>query len=260
VPALSTTCVLVCAATCPVNGTNDLRHLSILWGASLRNELVVAYMQQFFGYGDLSSPLWFVGMEEGVGKESLEDRLRAWDKLGRTETTDIRESHRLIDEKRWFDGAFPEIQRTWRRLIIIAQGYYGLPTSKEAIRKYQKDRLVTKEAVLELMPLPHKTLASWDHDHLYPDKSSYRATIAPLRIAWYKEKLEAMRPKAVVFHGTTPPYPEYWFAIAGSPFQPKDGWSFRKVGNTVFVICAQARGLSDGYFREIGTFLRTEFA
>lgn len=99
-------------------------------------ELLDAYMATFFGYGNLSSPLWFIGMEEGVGEESLSDRLDAWSTLGKLSTVDIREFHRLISESRWFDTTFktPQIQKTWKGPILAAFAYFDLPVGIEEVR------------------------------------------------------------------------------------------------------------------------------
>lgn len=123
--------------------------------------LLQDYIQGFFGYGSLSAPLWFIGMEEGTGQETLEERLQAWQDLGRSATLDIRLFHERIHETRWF-WAFPNIQRTWRRLIIMALRYVDEPVDRERICHYQASRLATEtEALLELMPLPHKGLREW---------------------------------------------------------------------------------------------------
>ncbi|MDO9103507.1 MAG: hypothetical protein Q7U57_00960 [Methylovulum sp.] len=113
-------------------------------------------------------------------------------------------------------------------------------------------------ALLELLPIPHKNLASWDHDNLYPTKSGYREVIVPRRIAWLKKQIDDLKPKAVVMYGTTPPYPEYWQSIVGDFLQTNEGWAYRKTSRTTFVICQHplARGLTDAYFYNIGRFLK----
>lgn len=233
-----------CAFNNPIVHTND--------------GLLNAYIHNFFGYGSLSSPLWFVGMEEGVGKESLDDRLHAWETLGKSPTVDIREFHRLINESRWFTEN-AQIQKTWKGPILAALAYFGMPSGREEVRRYQTRKLATDDlALLELMPLPHKSLSSWNHGNIFPTKSVYRESVAPQRIAWFKKQIEERRPKAVVMYGTTPPYPDYWSSIAGEPFQTKDGWEYRKTEKTIFIMCRHpvAHGVTDSYFFSIGNFLK----
>ncbi len=226
--------------------------------AHANDELLNTYIHNFFGYGSLSSPLWFVGMEEGVGNESLDDRLHAWEKLGKSATVDIREFHRLINESRWFTGN-AQIQKTWKGPILAALAYFGMPSGREEVRRYQTRKLATDDlALLELMPLPHKSLSSWSYGNIFSTKSAYRESVAPQRIAWFKKQIEERSPKAVVMYGTTPPYPEYWSSIAGKPFQTKDSWEYRKTEKTIYVICQHpvAYGVTDSYFFSIGDFLK----
>lgn len=220
--------------------------------------LLEEYMHNFYGYGCLSSPLWFIGMEEGVGDESLEDRLHAWEALGKSSTVDIREFHRLINEPRWF-GLFPQIQKTWKGLILAALGYFDLPGGREEVRKYQKEKMATDDmALLEIMPLPHKNLSTWNHGDICSSKSEYRDKIAPERVAWLKNQISEMNPKAVVMYGTTPPYPDYWRMIAGASFNKSNEWEYCENDKTIYVVCKHpvAHGVTDLYFESIGNFLR----
>lgn len=229
-------------------------------GYDIRNSdgLLQEYIHNFYGYGSLSSPLWFVGMEEGVGDETLEDRLLAWARLGKSSTIDIREFHQLINERRWF-SLFPQIQKTWKGLILAALAYYELPSGRDEVRKYQRVTMATDDmALLELLPLPHKNLTTWNHNNIYTSKSVYRDEIAPKRISWLKKQIAERNPKAVVMYGTTPPYPEYWRMIAGNSFIKRIDWEYCKAENTIFVVCKHpvARGVTDSYFKSIGTFIR----
>lgn len=55
-------------------------------------------MSSFFGYGNLSSPYWFIGKEEGGGA-SLEEnfqRILVWEKLGKSSTVDSIQYHQTL--------------------------------------------------------------------------------------------------------------------------------------------------------------------
>lgn len=227
--------------------------------AAIPNGLLRDYIQGFLGYGSLSAPLWFIGMEEGIGKESLEDRLNAWHDLGHTDTVDIRLFHERIQETRWF-SFLARLQRTWRGLIIVALRYLNEPVDKERIRRYQVGELATKtEALLELMPLPHKGLSDWNHQGLFANRDAYLAAIAPKRLAALQKAVASHAPKAVIMYGTTPPYPEYWRKLAGGSLTTTEqGWSHRRSGQTIYVVCQHpvAHGLNDNYYASIGDFIR----
>lgn len=243
----------------------DHDHLIAILNAEIRrydihnpDGLLEEFIQNFYGYGSLSSPLWFIGMEEGVGYETLEDRLLAWETLGKTSTIDIREFHRLINESRWF-SLFPQVQKTWKGLILTALAYYDLPSGKDAVRKYQRETMATNDmALLELLPLPHKNLATWNYFNIYASKSAYRDKIAPKRIAWLKKQIAERNPLAVVMYGTTPPYPDYWRMIAGDSFIKSNDLEYCKAEKTMFVVCKHpvAHGVTDSYFKSIGALIR----
>lgn len=228
----------------------------------MNQKILYEYIYNFFGYGSLKNPLWFIGMEEGVGEESLDDRLQAWETLGKTSTVDIRQFHRLISEQRWFDGKLfqqPQIQKTWKGPTLASLAFNDLPIGKEAVRSYQINKLATNDlALLELMPLPHKNLASWDHYHIFRDKATYRVTVAPKRISWLKSKIKENSPKAVIMYGTTPPYPDYWLEITEGSLTPREDWAYKKTERTLYIVCKHpvARGITDSYFISIGEFIR----
>ena len=83
-------------------------------------DLLTAFCEQFYGYGDLSAPVWFIGMEEGGGATHQEviHRLSAWHELGRPPTAEVHDFHARIDLGNHFDLNGPvESQSTWRQLI-----------------------------------------------------------------------------------------------------------------------------------------------
>lgn len=57
------------------------------------DELLLAYMDGFYGYGNYQAPYWFVGMEEGGGDSSADvsSRLKIWNERGRQELEDLHE-------------------------------------------------------------------------------------------------------------------------------------------------------------------------
>lgn len=229
--------------------------------AATTDGLLQDYMHGFIGYGSLSAPLWFIGMEEGMGQETLEERLQAWQDLGRTATLDIRRFHERIHETRWF-SLMPTIQRTWRRLIIVALRYLGESVDRERIRLYQASRLATQtEALLELMPLPHKGLGEWDHQGLFASRDDYLSAIAPRRLAELQKAIVSYSPQAIVMYGTTPPYPEHWRTLAGGPLSiTEQGWSYRRSGQMRYVVCPHpvAHGVTDDVYASIGDFLKED--
>src|SRR6478736_4725719 len=81
---------------------------------------VTSFVARFYGYGNSSAPIWFVGMEEGGGRtpEEIENRIAAWEQRGESDLEDLVEYHHAIGVTRHF-GARPALQRTWAKLIRI---------------------------------------------------------------------------------------------------------------------------------------------
>ena len=126
-------------------------------------DLVQRRVTNFWGYGSSEAPVWFVGMEEGLGPETeLEERFRVSD--GKA-TIDIRrDMARIPHAMRWFQPPRPPIQQTWKYPIALYLFLLylflrnGRPSTPEEIRAYQLDVLGDVDrkdsCVIELMPLP----------------------------------------------------------------------------------------------------------
>lgn len=227
------------------------------------------FVTEFFGYGDLSAPLWFVGMEEG-GETSLGHLLRTlenWKAEGCSPTINIvREGEPSI----WFSSERPPIQRTWRQIIrstLIACGATLAETDAEAVRRYQRDflgRPNTKICLLELMPLPSRNLAIWPYSDMIQidymqSRSAYMDELLPARIATLRHLIEKHKPKAVIFYGAS--YLSHWKAIAGADVEWTQGQSFGVScvsGEMPFfsVKHPTAFGVKDAIFTELGNTLR----
>ena len=94
------------------------------------NQLLVNFATNFFGYGNLKAPYWFVGFEEGflpgTPKRCLLPqaivRARVWSCFGERCVLDIKEYHDKVanfhgieDFNKWFcQDSLPPSQSTWR--------------------------------------------------------------------------------------------------------------------------------------------------
>ena len=57
-----------------------------------------------YGFGRWDAPFWFIGPEQGKGKDEPEDndrRVEAWKRLGKTELCDCLEFHAQISDLSW---------------------------------------------------------------------------------------------------------------------------------------------------------------
>lgn len=186
-----------------------------------------AYMASFAGYGDLRAPLWFVGMEEGGGRnvEELMRRVDAWDARGRRRLEDLAGYHRAIGMPRHFEAPYP-LQRTWGPLARVLQASQSASTDLSVLRQVQATQLGAHgggAALLELLPLPAPNTNTWPYAALAKDlpalrdRATYRTTYQPARRAMLRALIREGRPRVVICYGLG--YLESWTALAGAPLR-----------------------------------------
>ncbi len=189
----------------------------------ISDELISEFVKTFYGYGDLSADIWFIGMEEGGGGsvEDIQSRLRVWDDRNRKQVEDLAEYHVALGYARLFTGSNPPLQKTWSKLIRAQMIAEGKECGTQAIRAHQRDRLGrlgSGTCLLELMPLPSPGTSTWLYDKFSdnPDlqtRKRYFQTISPARIIQISELIARRRPRNVVFFGKS--YSRTWRTIAG---------------------------------------------
>lgn len=197
---------------------------------SLKGEDFKVLLQQriknFWGYGNLDGNIWFVGMEEGYNEnnEVLEKRIKATSNKG---IFDIYDDLKVDPgHVYWFEEGAPT-QPTYRPLIYIRLFLQtGKEPTLEEIREYQIKkfgRKTSNHAVLELMPLPSKSIK--EKDWLYGDtgisglssRKEYLLTYVPQRVERLKELIQEYKPKIVLFYSKM--YLDYWQQIAEIPLE-----------------------------------------
>ena len=217
-------------------------------------------IKNFWGYGNLESPVWFVGMEEGLNPttdtEELDIRFKAAD--GK-ETIDMRRdmSH-LVGHMKWFRKDSP-IQTTWKYPIALYLYLknHKIPT-KEEIREHQGLILGDKEkkesTTIELMPLPSQKTheSTWlykDYGVLGLDsREEYLNTYKPKRVQELKYLIEKYSPKLVIFYSIG--YLSEWTEIIGQePDKITNQMYFIKKGKTNFCVLPQGSSFGMSYDR-----------
>jgi hypothetical protein len=204
-----------------------------------------------YGYGRWDAPYWFIGPEQGQGRHEkdndLKPRLEAWLYFGGRELDDCRDFHDRIGEKRWHRET-PELQRTWRRLMLLLMTFLGRPTDDESLSEYQRDewgRLSGETCVIELSGLAAKSAK------VRRDRKSFRVE----RIKTIRERMFQHKPELVVMYGLSEK--RHWEAITEQRFPTGN---ILKLGHTIVAqpIHPMAYGERgpDPYWREWGERLR----
>ncbi len=237
----------------------------------LDDELLSEFIDSFYGYGNYGGRYWFIGMEEGGGKDlkEIQKRLSLWEDRGKRELEDIADYSIKLDAKnRFFTGKYA-LQTTWNKLIRIVLSAQTAATEVDTVRKYQLEklgRLDGETCLLELMPLPSYSTKSWiysEYSALVELKSreTYFSSYAERRADGIKKKIEKHRPSAVVFYSVNPSYMEWWEKIAGTSFRDNNVgdnsyYSADRDGTKFLIVKHPAtKGISNNYYHEIGKLL-----
>jgi hypothetical protein len=182
--------------------------------------------QQFFGYGTWSARFWFIGPEQGKGRDESDSnvpRAAAWNALGMRDLCDCLEFHRTLGDLRCFEGPKPPLQSTWRPLILTLLAMKGDTSAVEDRRRYQMKnwgRSGGETCLIELSGTASRRLSS-------PEALRRHRRHRLSKIA---QELTANSPEAVVMYGLGEL--EAWSEIAGNRLSPDIPVL---IGRTVFV-------------------------
>lgn len=232
---------------------------------------VAEYMDNFFGYGNLTSPYWFIGKEEGGGKTIEENvkRMDTWVETGKTTTVDIIDYHKKLG---YSDKSLHRLQPTWVKVAQVLQILEHGEVKYDTMRDYlftQFGRKNGNHALLELMPLASRSTSYWKYATLtdipeLADRNVYMQTVAPKRITRLKTLIATYQPKLVLFYSSSPDYIDYWSQIVGDtqwtwiPLISKHKTCYLKRNGTVFFITPHPTGfgINRTSFESVGYAIR----
>lgn len=232
---------------------------------------LVDFTDQFLGYGNLTAPIWFVGLEEGGGEDltEIEQRVHAWAQRGSRPVEDLAAYHRSIGVTRFFDGPRPVLQRTWRALMLMLQAYRTAPTDTEALRQMQARDFGASDgpmALLELLPLPSRSKTSWIYEPLARDipmlesRARYEATMRPRRIRQLRSLIAQHTPQVLVCYGMSerPAWEAIIHGILEEHRIGKHGCLIQQTGTTTSAIVPHpGMARSNDFWTALGATLRT---
>jgi hypothetical protein len=237
-------------------------------------QLLSEFMHTFFGYGNMSSPYWFIGKEEGGGVNLEENfkRVLIWEKMGKLTTVDSIEYHQALG---FSERELQKIQPTWTKLIqILLELEEQNSLDTEARRQYQRHQLGRRNSnhcTVELMPMASRSTGLWLWKDIFKDyfgitnRKDYFKEVVQQRMQSLNNMIIKYKPKLVLFYSTQADYIPHWKEIAGdADFKTEilsDKFSFHwtKNGNTMFVITPHptAHGITANDFPTIGKFIKS---
>jgi hypothetical protein len=232
--------------------------------------LIQERIKNFWGYGNLDSDIWFVGMEEGHNKDnSLIERLKS---TSGSQIFDIYDDMKYDKGHMHFFKENAPTQKTYRPLIYIRLFLQtGKEPTLEEIREYQIKkfgRKISDHAVLELMPLPSKSILK--KDWLYGNteilglssRKEYLSTYVPQRVLKLKELIKKHKPKLVLFYSKM--YLDYWQQVADIPLEEviKNKLYIAKNHDTIYAVVPHATsfGMFKSDWKKISEKLATSFS
>lgn len=249
----------------------------------LDSKLLENYMQNFYGYGNWKSDIWFIGIEEGGGnsKAEIQKRLESWNRY-QTDLIDNREHSLFLDDKKVNSFFVPsgkknrvELQSTWTGLIKLQLAYEGITeweeNDKRILREIQMNdwgRLNSNHVISNLLPLASPKSTDWKY-HEWSDlnclvsRKDYLKIVAPIRLNYLKSKIEQNKPKAIILYGRK--MMKYWNELVRVDIKNtcekihvgKQHYFHIKNDNTnFFQIQHSSMGVPDKMWLEIGQIIR----
>lgn len=229
----------------------------------LDDKTTEAFIDRFFGYGNWTAPVWFIGMEEGGGGtiQEVRRRIETWKTRGSRDLEDLVEYHFAIGLTKHV-GPRATLQPTWSKLVSVLLGMNGGPATSEHVREFQATKLGRRDGstcLVELFPLPSPSLDAWIYASAttipyLAARETYCTHVVRHRIAAIRERLTQHQPAAIVFLGLS--YVHFWSQIAGTSLLPRpgDALALARTKHTTFIAAKHpvARGVTNAYFRSVG--------
>jgi hypothetical protein len=204
--------------------------------------------RQFYGHGCWAAPYWFIGPEQGMAHDEnndLKSRVEAWRDLGGVELNDCRCFQFRIGEERWHQER-PQLQPTWRPLMLLLMTFLGKPSDNESLRNYQRHDWGTLSGEICVIELSGLAANSSKEDR---DRESFREK----RIKVIRQRMHFHKPALVVMYGLK--QRQHWIAIAEHTFSPD---KILKRGPTIIALTRYptSHGSTNVYWKKLGERLR----
>ena len=214
------------------------------------------FTQDFFGYGNIKSDIWFIGHEEGSKQNSIKElkqRVQVWKKLGKKTLCDCRDFHielKMGNEEPFTKG---KAQKTWwsyiKLLILIQNLNINDEASKRIYLQHKFAKHNSDHALIEIFPLTCSNLPSWNYSELsnqidyFETKEKYRNHVVDLRIKKITNLIKEHKPKVIIFNGIgNGKYKtfDFWERIIDDKFEEvsfgRNRYFFKKKQTNFFII------------------------
>ena len=171
----------------------------------------VEHILSFVGYGSLAAPLWFIGLEEGLG--GMDDADVAANLVARgkfAETMDLAQSHMtLVEAGRPYDlSQRHRFTQVWLWMARFARALEGAPDWQDIdlAKHYVRSRLGRSDGSTFLTyasPIPEKGLHTRQWTELVHCTGLDVQALLDRRVERIRALIERHRPSIVICHGTS---------------------------------------------------------
>lgn len=221
------------------------------------SEIILDRIKNFWGYGNLESPVWIVGMDERFDPSESQEMLEEQFRYAETKMIDgmLNASRSKRNEWKHLANMEPflmdgDLQSTWKYPIALYLYFHsGIPLTiderSNVIKEYQRNILADVDkkemATLELSPLPCPSTK--EEDWLYKSsglvglssRKEYEKNYLPDRAEKLKELIQKYKPKLIIFYSMK--YLNYWEKIIGEmPQIVTDRTRFASNKDTAFCV------------------------
>lgn len=173
------------------------------------------YINNFLGYGNHNSDIWFIGYEESSVGVNFPELLRKWFNNHCPNVTNVNNLH-TNNQYLFSTPKGPPIQPTWGKLIRIYLSYldrfWMVGSNGSAISTYQQRKLIRKVQgtswgtsygfciLLELYPLPNKKKSILDttYKKLWSSRVGYKNNTRSARVAALSRYIQSHCNKKII--------------------------------------------------------------
>lgn len=229
----------------------------------LTSDILQNRINNFWGYGNLESPIWLVGMEEGfrITPDTIADRkmlerqfllptVNGMFDAGRPISRDVCD---LTNLSPFLPNA--KTQATWKfpiALLIFLRE--RREPCKEEILDFQRFSLAdgkkNEVSTIELMPLPSPNTSSWLFGDIagFETRESYLFTYRKQRAQGLRDLVKKYSPKVIIFYSMN--YFSDWVEVIGKvPEKITDQMYFTRTEETSFCVIPQGTAFGMSYKR-----------
>ncbi|MDP9025924.1 MAG: hypothetical protein M3N13_11190, partial [Candidatus Eremiobacteraeota bacterium] len=215
-------------------------------------------IENFIGFGNPMAPVVFLGMEEGLRRDS---DLHADLEMRSTYDAymDLAEAQGKLEGAGSYFGSTPVTQNTWRPMCHLMLKREGIENPRlEQRARYQADRLGRLDGdtlLCELLPYPHSDTGQWLYAEFgrYATRTRFEADIIPRRQEIFRKAFTTHRPELIVAYGKSN-WPAYKDIFGDAEWHKADAFEYAIWGQTRVVLAHQLAGRLFNKNEQLDTF------